>query len=124
MSKLGLTRGDTVVWLLAAILVSGLYAHYWVADSHGAEVVVLLDGQRFARLNLFNDQDLDVPGHLGHSHIQVRDGRVRFADSPCPNKQCVHTGWLSQGGEVAICLPNKVSVQVLADDPRFDAVNF
>ena len=54
----------------------------------------------------------------------MREGRVRFVDSPCPNKQCVHTGWLNQGGEVAVCLPNKVSVQVLADDPRFDAVNF
>lgn len=124
MIKLGLTRGDSVVWLLAALLITGLYARYWVADSHGAEVVVLVDGKRWARLNLFNAQDIEVPGPLGHSHIQVRDGQVRFVDSPCPNKQCIHTGWLSQGGEVAVCLPNKISVQVLADDPRFDAVNF
>ena len=106
------------------LLIGGLYFFYWHDDSHGAEVVVLVDGQRFARLNLFNDQDLEVPGHLGHSHIQVREGQVRFVDSACPNKQCVHTGWLKQSGEVAVCLPNKVSVQVLADDPRFDAVNF
>lgn len=124
MNRLGLSRGDLLIWLLAALLIVGLYAFYWRTEGHGAEVVVLVDGKRWARLNLFNDQDLKVPGPLGHSHIQVREGQVRFVDSPCPNKQCVHTGWLQQGGEVAVCLPNRVSLQILATDPRFDAINF
>lgn len=124
MIGLKLSRGDVLVWLLAATLLVGLYAAYWQSDGHGAEAVVLVNGKRWARLDLFQDQDLKVPGPLGHSHIQVRDGQVRFVDSPCPNKLCVHTGWLSQGGEVAICLPNKVSLQILGSDPRFDAINF
>ncbi len=119
-----LSRGDRLVWLLAATLLAGLYTAFWQADGHGAEAVVLVNGKRWARLDLFHNQDLEVPGPLGHSHIQVRDGQARFVDSPCPNKLCVHTGWLSQGGEVAICLPNKVSLQILASDPRFDAINF
>ncbi|MCF6337855.1 MAG: NusG domain II-containing protein [Gammaproteobacteria bacterium] len=124
MNGVKLSRGDAVVWLLAATLLVGLYAMFWQADGHGAEAVVLVNGKRWARLDLFQNQDLDVPGPLGHSHIQVRDGQVRFVSSPCPNQLCVHTGWLSQGGEVAICLPNRVSLQILGSDPRFDAINF
>lgn len=124
MSQVKPGRGDIVVWLLATILLIGLYTVFWRIDGHSAEAVVLLDGKRWARLNLFQDQNLKVPGPLGHSHIQVRDGQVRFVSSPCPNKLCIHTGWLSQGGEVAICLPNKVSLQILASDPRFDTINF
>jgi len=124
MNWVKLSRGDTVVWLLAVALLVSLYTMFWQNDGHGAEAVVMLNGKRWARLDLFQDQDLNVPGPLGHSHIQVRDGQVHFADSPCPNKLCVHTGWLSQGGEVAVCLPNKVSLQILGSDPRFDAINF
>ncbi len=124
MTALKLSRGDAVVWLLAATLLIGLYVAYWHSEGHGAEAVVLVNGKRWARLDLFHNQDLTVPGPLGHSHIQVRDGQARFVDSPCPNKICVHAGWLSQGGEVAICLPNKVSLRILASDPRFDAINF
>lgn len=124
MNGVKLSRGDTVVWLLAATLLVSLYMMFWQADGHGAEAVVLVNGKRWARLDLFQNQDLDVPGPLGHSHIQVRDGQVRFVNSPCPNQLCVHTGWLSQGGEVSICLPNKVSLQILGSDPRFDAINF
>ena len=124
MKWLDLSRGDTFILLLAATLLISLYAVFWRAEGHGAEAVVLVEGKRWARLDLFHDQDLEVPGPLGHSHIQVRNGQVRFVDSPCPNKICVHAGWLKQGGEVAVCLPNRVSLQVLASDPRFDAINF
>ncbi len=124
MNGVKLSRGDAVVWLLATTLLVSLYMMFWQADGHGAEAVVLVNGKRWARLDLFQNQDLDVPGPLGHSHIQVRDGQVRFVNSPCPNQLCVHTGWLSQGGEVSICLPNKVSLQILGSDPRFDAINF
>lgn len=118
------SRGDGLLLLAALTLVITLYAALWHNEGHGAEAVVLVNGQRWARLNLFHDQELEVPGPLGHSHIRVHDGRVRFVDSPCPNKLCVHTGWLSQGGEVAVCLPNRVSVKILAQDPRFDTINF
>lgn len=124
MTGFGLSRGDIVLILLALILLTNLYLRYWTSDGHGAETLVMLEGKPYARLNLFHDHDLDVPGPLGTSHIQVRNGQVRFTDSPCPNKLCVHTGWLKQGGEVAVCLPNRVSVQILASDPRFDAINF
>lgn len=124
MTGLGLSRGDGALILLAVVLLTGLYVRYWHSEGHGAEALVMVDGKPWARLNLFQNADLDVPGPLGKSHIQVRDGQVRFTASPCPNKICVHTGWLSQGGEVAICLPNRVSLQILASNPRFDAINF
>lgn len=101
-----------------------VFMTFWQREGHGAEAVVMVDGKRWARLNLFNNQELHVPGPLGESHLQVRDGQIRFIDSPCPNKLCVHTGWLSQGGESATCLPNKISVQILGSDTRFDTINF
>ena len=119
-----LGRGDGVVLVLASLFLVILFIAFWRHDGHGAEAYVLVDGKNWARLNLFQDQDIEVPGPLGHSHIQVRDGKVRFVDSPCPTKACVHTGWLSQGGEVAICLPNHISVRIPATDPRFDSINF
>jgi hypothetical protein len=118
------TKGDAIILSLAFTILVGVFISLWQNDVHGAEVVVLVDGQRWARLNLFQNQEIHVPGTLGDSHIRVSDGQVRFINSPCPNKLCVHTGWLSQGGESAVCLPNRVSLQILGSDPRFDSINF
>lgn len=119
-----ITKGDVVVLAFALAILTGVFATFWHSDGHGDEVVVMVEGKRWARLNLFHDQELHAPGILGNSHIRVFDGQVRFIDSPCPNKICVHTGWLSQGGENATCLPNRVSLQILGSDPRFDSINF
>ena len=119
-----ITKGDVVLLGFALAILSGVFMTLWSSDGHGAEVVVYVEGKRWARLNLFQNQELHVPGVLGNSHIRVFDGRIRFIDSPCPNKICVHTGWLTQGGENATCLPNQVSLQILGSDPRFDSINF
>ena len=118
------TRGDFIFLILAFAILASVFATFWRADGHGAEAVVYVDGQRWARLNLFHNQDIYAPGLLGDSHIQVFDGQARFINSPCPNKLCVHTGWIKQGGENATCLPNRVSLQILGSDPRFDSINF
>ena len=119
-----ITKGDVVLLGLALAILSGVFMTLWRSDGRGAEVAVYVEGKRWARLNLFQNQDLHIPGVLGNSHIRVLDGQVRFIDSPCPNKLCVHTGWLNQGGENATCLPNRVSLQILGSDPRFDSINF
>jgi hypothetical protein len=119
-----ITKGDVVVVVFALAMLTGVFATFWNSDGHGAEVIVLVEGKRWARLNLFQNQDLHSPGVLGTSHIRVHDGQVRFIDSPCRNKLCIRTGWVSQGGENATCLPNRVSLQILGSDPRFDSINF
>lgn len=123
-ATLGLTRGDWLVLALAAVLLSTLYAGFWVDGGRGTEARILVDGKPWARLDLFQNQDLRVPGKLGVSHIAVRDGAVRFVASPCPTQMCVHQGWLREGGETAVCLPNRVSVQILGANPRFDSISF
>ena len=119
-----ITKGDVILLGLALAILSGVFMTFWQNDGYGAEVVVLVEGKRWARLNLFQNQELHISGKLGNSHIRVLDGQVRFIDSPCPNKLCVHTGWLTEGGENATCLPNRVSLQILGSDPRFDSINF
>jgi hypothetical protein len=119
-----LKRGDWLSMVFGLALLLLVYGLFWRLGGHGAEVQVLVDGRPWARLSLFQNQDLYVPGELGISHIQVQEGRVRFVDSPCTGRQCIQQGWLSEGGESAACLPNKVSLIIPADDARFDTLNF
>lgn len=57
-----------------------------------------------------------VQGEKGESIIEIKDGKVRIADSVCPNKTCVKCGFVSSGK--IICLPNKVFVSVENDDEQ------
>lgn len=53
--------------------------------------------------------------------LEVSKNGVRFIDSQCKDKLCVHSGLIT-AGESAACLPGGVSVSVLGSDSRIDGV--
>jgi hypothetical protein len=56
------------------------------------------------------------------SVIEVEAGRVRVAADPGPRQLCVRQGWLSHAGDIALCLPNQVSVELVGSKRRFDSL--
>jgi hypothetical protein len=115
---------DAVVVALAALLVGASWAALWSGGGPAEYVQLSAPGQPEQRIALALDQVVEVQGRIGHSRLEIRDGRVRFVDSPCVGRYCVHAGWLSRSGHVAACLPNGVIVEVTGGEREFDAISF
>ena len=119
-----MTRAD---WLLLACLLAvqpWLYWHYWRDQGAADSLVITALGQAPRHVSLQHDQLLNVHGPLGDSELEIQNGRVRFRASPCRGKQCIHSGWLSRAGDFAACLPNRVSVTLIGEAARYDAINY
>lgn len=86
--------------------------------------VVRAEGTVVAELSLSQERTLDVPGPLGATRIEVSHGRARVAADPSPRQYCVHRGWLARAGEVAVCLPNRVSLEIAGRSSRYDSLNY
>ena len=84
----------------------------------------LRGGEIFAELDLLYDRQIDVPGPLGVTRLEVRARRVRVVSDPGPRQYCVLQGWLSRAGEVAVCAPNQVSVLVLGRKEVYDSLSY
>jgi hypothetical protein len=56
----------------------------------------------------------DIPGFLGNTVVELKDGRARVVSSPCANKTCVSSGAIHNKGQWVACLPNGVFVRVEA----------
>jgi hypothetical protein len=115
--------GDILILLVAAGLVGASFGAFWGPRGEGHTVLVTVDRRQTTELALDQDGSFDIHGRIGVSTIMVDGGRVRFLDSPCPGRYCVHSGWLRFSGEVAACLPNGVVVEVLGGEREFDAIN-
>ena len=119
-----LTLADVFVLVGAVALIGTLYVTLWSVESAALEVDIWSRGEHIETLPLADDREVDVPGALGVSHIEISQAQVRFVSSPCSNKVCIHGGWLRHAGETLACLPNQVSVRILGRDRRYDAINF
>lgn len=115
----GLRPGDWLILALGATLLATLWARQ--ADSLDGRVVIRLDGRLFEEASLRLNRVIIVPGPLGPSHIEIRDGRVRVAADPSPRQLCVRQGWIPPGGAV-VCLPNRITVENAA--AGYDTLNY
>lgn len=123
--SLRLTPGDLVVAAAVAVFVAGLHALAWQQVDAGPVVVARVEAPSGTRyIPLDRPGTYRVDGVLGVSVLEVRDGAIRFADSPCEGKVCVRTGWVSGRGGLAACLPNGIVVTLSGPDGRYDAINF
>ncbi len=118
-----LLPGDWLISGLALAAVVVLFATLWHPE-HAARLQIRDQNGIYATFSLAQDRDVLVPGPVGVSHIVIQQGRVRFSQSPCRNQYCVHQGWLTHGGEVAVCLPNRISLELLGDKKIYDSLNY
>jgi hypothetical protein len=118
-----LLLGDYLVVLCGLVLVVHLYKMFWHAE-HAAKLEIRQGDQVFATLSLDQDRVVEVAGPLGTSRIEIKQGKAHFLSSPCSNQYCVHQGWLSHLGQAAICLPNRVSLELLGAKKAYDSLNY
>ena len=124
MRWLSLVRpGDWLVVILGAIVSVLSFPLVWQGGV-AEKVIVKRGGEVFAELDLLHDRQINVPGPLGVTRLEVRARRVRSVSDPGPRQYCVLQGWLSRAGEVAVCAPNQVSVQVLGRKEAYDSLSY
>lgn len=58
------------------------------------------------------DRDFSLP-HFPQVRFHLdREGGIRFSESNCPDKICIHAGRLTRAGQFAACLPNHLLLKI------------
>ena len=115
--------GDWLTLLLGALLTAWLATQSWPGATP-QKVVIRSGGQLFAEARLDQPRHIRVPGPLGESIVEIQAGRARVAADPSPRQLCVKHGWLERAGDIALCLPNQLSVELTGLARRFDSMNY
>jgi hypothetical protein len=115
--------GDWLTLLLGSMFVMLLTLKLWSGDL-ADKVIIRSGGKIFSQVALSRNQQIEVRGPLGISIIAIQDRRARIASDPSPRQYCVRQGWLQQAGEIALCLPNQVSVELVGSKKRYDSLNY
>ncbi|WP_047395477.1 NusG domain II-containing protein [Chitinibacter sp. ZOR0017] len=114
-------------WCLLAlcVLLWAVLTHWSWQQPGATRVRIYQDGQLYAELDLLAQRTLAVPGPLGTTVVEVRQGKARIAQDPSPRQYCVKAGWLQQAGQAAICLPNRTSIELTGQQARpYDSLSY
>ncbi len=99
------------IWdiVLMAALVTACLAVWFFPESPGETVTVTHDGEVIAVRDLKNDGVVDLPEGV---QIVIEDRTVRVVHSTCPDHLCEEMGPISAQGDVILCVPNRLSVEI------------
>ena len=118
-----LRMGDGLVLAAALAFSVGSALVLW-QGGRPDKAIIKAGGQVFAEVDLSAPRIVEVPGPLGTTRIEVQPGRARVASDPGPRQYCVRQGWLTRPGEIAICAPNRVSVQIAGRTKVYDSISY
>ena len=115
--------GDWLTLLLGSLCVVLITLKLWSGDI-ADKAIIRSGGKIFSEVPLSRDQQIEVPGPLGISIVTIEKRKARITSDPSPRQYCVRQGWLQQSGEIAICLPNEVSVELTGSKKKYDSLNY
>ena len=114
------------VILLAILLIVAIVAFFIIHSkpNKNLEAVIVKDNQTYKIINLNEVEQpyqINIDGSIPVI-ISVEKNSIYFKNSECPDKICVNTGRLSKAGDIAVCLPAKVSIELRGNQKEFDSI--
>lgn len=112
-----LKKGDLIL-ILTAVLVSGIALWFFKSTDAGEKVLITANGKTL-EYSLFEDREIKLAKGKKYSNlIQIKDGKVKMLEADCPDQVCVNHRAIDKDGEMIICLPNEVFIQIKGGEEK------
>lgn len=102
-----------LVIIAIILLASAIPLLFLLNRDQGNIAVVTYNGEIVSEISLDKSGIYYIYGDLPVT-LEVKNGRIRFINSVCPDHICEGYGWIGDEYDCAICMPARVSVQIKA----------
>lgn len=76
-------------------------------------VEIQVEGKFYKKVPLDNHEEIiTINTKYGSNVIEISKGKVHIKDADCRDKICIKDGYKSSVGEMLVCLPHKVVIQI------------
>ena len=117
-------KADIVLFIvLLAFGFAMLFFTIRAASSPGEQVVINVDGTEYGRYPLDRDRVIEIQNGDRLNIVTIKDGGVSMTYSTCKNQICVHEGEVTVPGQLIVCLPNYVIVEIEGGEGSDEALD-
>lgn len=112
-----MTKGDK--FLILIIIVVNVLALVFINQSlfsyEEKYISIQVNGEEIKTV-IFDDnmigKTIPIETEYGYNLVEIGDGEVRVIEADCPDQLDVKQGYISKVGEVIVCLPNRLVVEI------------
>ena len=106
-------KGDLlVIFAVVLLITAGFLAMLPTRNSQGGVVTVTLAGKKTAEYPIDTDFETEITTEHGKNTLVIKDGYADITAADCYGNDCVHQKRISKNGEMIVCLPHKLVVEI------------
>lgn len=106
-------KADVILCLAVVLTMCGAIVLFSMFSPKGDTVVVTSDGVVIGEYRLTDSEETAViHEEWGYNLVVIEDGRAYVKEADCRDKICVDHTPISRQGEMIVCLPHKVTVEI------------
>lgn len=119
-------KSDVIVAAAFVVAALAVWAVLFSGFAGGQAIAEIYSGDRLIqRIPLpAADQTIQIPDK--QLVLELKNNQIGVLTTDCPDKTCQRSGYIGRPGQSIVCLPNRVSVQIIGlkqpDQPGVDAV--
>lgn len=123
------TKYDKLLICLSLLTALILYLMFGYVFSLGSAstVQITVDGEIYGEYKfsqITDEKIVDIKTEFGHNTVVIEKNGAYVSYADCPDKVDVHSGKITKPGQIIICVPNRLSVQILGDKTDVDVVAY
>jgi len=116
-----ITKGDKILIILVALIC--ILSLYFIKNQlnieKSKEVVIKLDGKVYEKVEIspkMSPKKIEVRSDFGYNLVEIDNLGARVVDANCPDKLDIKFGKITNVGEIIVCLPNKMTVEIVGTE--------
>ena len=81
----------------------------------GEKIEIYVDNKLYKTYDIDDEDEIKIESNEGYNVITIHDHGVEIDEASCPDKVCVHEGFITKPSESIVCLPNKVHIKIVSN---------
>lgn len=105
---------NDIILIVAILIVTGVFMIYINMNSSKTAdyVEIYVNNEIYKIESLEVNKKVIIRTKQGENILSIHDRGVEMIQSSCPDHVCEKTGFISKDGEIIVCLPNKILVEI------------
>ncbi|MGF0040346.1 NusG domain II-containing protein [Peptoniphilaceae bacterium SGI.131] len=122
------TKADKI--LIVVLFSLSVFFAFYITKSHTNAakryISIQVNGEEIKTVDFVESEigkTYEIKTKFGRNVIEIGDERVRVIEASCPDQIDVKQGWISQTGELIVCLPNRLIIEIKNKDEGQDVID-
>ena len=110
-------KKDFILIFVVSLIIAGAFGvNYFVNTKNVDSIEIYMDNKLYKTYNINDKEEIKIKSKEGYNIVKIHDKGVEIIEASCPDKVCIHQGFITKSSESIVCLPNKVHIKITTED--------